>query len=596
MSSNSVQLADAHAGRPSSSASMPQPEKVDTSTSRQDDDGELERAPAGKKGIRFWLTFLSLLLATFEAALEQTALATALPTISTELSPDGGHGSDYSWYANIYMLASAAFIPWSGGLANIFGRKPIMLASLALFSLGSLVCALAKNPNTMMAGRGIQGAGGGIIFAIVEILLSDLVPLAERGVYQGAFSATWSIASAAGPLVGGAFAGFYWQGLFWINLPMSAVVALVVIFCVKLKAPEGSAREKFAKMDWIGNLIFIPAVSVLILGLVWGGTSYPWRSAQVIAPIVCGAIGLIVWFYVEAHWVKVPTVPFKALLNRTSLVGYITTFLHGIVAMGVYYYWPAYFQAAKAETTIISAVDILPVVLLVSPMAMLTGLSVNGWQVYKGQNIAGWILLTIGVGLLSLSTATTSKAGWVLLPMVSALGIGIGYAAPVFAVLAPLPPALAGQALAFQMLVRTLAMVLGITIGSTTLTNVLADKLPQAFLDLAGGASGAYDAITEIHGLEEPLKMQVRVAFAQGLRVVWLVMIPFAGVGFVVSLFMRNLTLAATVDDTFGMKEKKRSVDLERIDEAQRKAAVEENAQQLPIPMAEAVAVDQGTR
>ncbi|GAA5917745.1 hypothetical protein JCM6882_001311 [Rhodosporidiobolus microsporus] len=578
---------------------------------------DLADAPAGnKKGVRFWLIFLGLLLATFEAALEQTALATALPTMAADLSTGSSNEGDFSWIANVYMLTSAAFIPWAGGLCNLFGRRPIMLLALFLFTLGSIICAVAKDLNTMLAGRGIQGAGGGIIFVVVEVILSDIVPLAERGVYQGAFSATWSVASAAGPLVGGAFSSFNWRWLFWVNLPLSAAVTAVVMLFMKLKKPEGTWREKIEKMDWLGNFLFIPSMSVLILGLVWGGSSYPWRSAQVIAPIICGALGLLGWFFVEKHYVKYPTVPFAALMNRTSVVGFLTTGFHGVVAMAVYYMWPAYFQSAKADSTIASAVNFLPVVCIVSPMAMLTGLSINGWQHYKAQNIAGWILLTIGVGLLSLTTATTSKAGWVLLPMVSALGIGINYAAPVFAVLAPLAPALAGQGLAFQMLIRTFGNVLGIAIGSTVLSNVLGKELPQAFLDsIPRGAAGAYDAIPEIRHLEEPLKMQVQEGFASALRVVWLVMIPFAGIGFVISLFMHSLPLASTTDETFGVKESKRDASpsgrstrsrsrsrtdeldaLEKADEEQRAAGNGQkpnaNMQQVPLPAAEAVAAE----
>lgn len=202
--------------------------------------------------------------------------------------------------------------------------------------------------------------------------------------------------------------------------------------------------------------------------------------------------------------------------------------------------------------------------------------------------------------------------------MVSALGIGILYAASVFPILAPLPPSIAGQALSFQMLVRTFGNVLGISIGATTMTNVLAKKLPQAYLDtVPGGTAGAYSSIPLIRGLEEPLKMQVRDAFAQSLRVVWIVMIPFvrsalpscasqrvpthprltrsrppqAGLGFLVALLMKSLALNSTVDENFGVKAKKLdSVDsLERADREQL-ASTRENPQQLPLPMAEVTA------
>ncbi|GAA6050530.1 hypothetical protein JCM3770_005585 [Rhodotorula araucariae] len=553
-------------------------------------EGGLNAAPAprAKKSLRHWLIFVSLLLATFDAAVEQTAISTALPTIAADLN-----SSDYAWVANTFMIASAAVIPWSGGLAYIFGRRAVMYGGLGLFSVGSVICAVAHNMNTMLAGRGIQGAGGGIIFAAVEIILSDMVPLAERGVYQGAFSATWSVASATGPLLGGAFASFNWRWLFAANALLALPCFIITFLFMKLKGPEGEMRDKLRKMDWIGNLIFIPSISILILGIVWGGETHPWRSAPVIVTIVCGALGLVLWFYVEKHWVKYPTVPFDAMMNRTSLVGFLTTFLHGIAAMAVYYYWPAYFQSAKASTTIGSAIDFLPVVCIVSPTAMLTGIAISKFQTYRMLNFVGWVALTVGVGILTLTTATTSTAGWVLIPMVSALGIGILYASTVFPILAPLPPSIAGQALSFQMLVRTFGNVLGISIGATTMTNVLGKKLPQAYLDLVpGGRAGAYSSIPLIRGLEEPLKMQVREAFAESLKVVWIVMIPFAGLGFLISLFMKALPLNTTVDEAFGVREKKRDAvhQLEEADRAQADSAPRGNPHQLAMPMVEVAA------
>ncbi|GAA5952814.1 hypothetical protein JCM8115_002357 [Rhodotorula mucilaginosa] len=529
------------------------------------------------RGLRFWVIIAALLLATFEAAVEQTALSTALPTIAKDLDSD-----DPSWIANVFMIASAAAIPWSGGCAQIFGRKGVFLAGVGGFALGSIICAVAKTSTQMLAGRGIQGAGGGIIFAIVEIILSDMVPLAERGLYQGMFSAIWSIASACGPLLGGAFASFNYRLLFWINVPISFICALVCIFFMQLKGPEDNMREKLKKMDWLGNLIFIPSISVLILGLVWGGADYPWRSAHVIATIVCGAAGLVLWVVVEKRYVANPTVPFEAMMKKTCVIGLLTTGLHGIVAMAVLYCWPAYFQSAKAESVIRSSIDYLPVALLISPFAMGTGISVNILGTYKAQNIIGWVIITVGVGLLALTKETTSTVGWVLIPMIVAIGIGIDYAAPVYPVLAPLPPSIAGQALAFQMLVRTFGNVLGISVGLTAMTNMLGQKLPREYLDMVpNGVTGAYASIPMIPDLEEPLKLEVRRAFAQSLRVVWLVMIPIAGIGLLLSCFMESLPLTTETDETFGMKRQVAS-DAERDQEKQNLAIGDEPAPTLP--------------
>lgn len=201
------------------------------------------------------------------------------------------------------------------------------------------------------------------------------------------------------------------------------------------KRQQSCPRSPVLTIFRLGNLIFIPSISVLILGLVWGGADYPWRSARVIATIVCGAAGLVLWVVVEKRYVANPTVPFEAMMKKTCVIGLLTTGLHGIVAMAVLYCWPAYFQSAKAESVIRSSIDYLPVALLISPLAMGTGISVNVLGTYKAQNIIGWgtpkpavhlrkfaltydtyiVIITVGVGLLALMKETTSTVGWVLM-------------------------------------------------------------------------------------------------------------------------------------------------------------------------------------
>lgn len=222
----------------------------------------------------------------------------------------------------------------------------------------------------MLAGRAFQGAGSGIILSLVEIILADLVSLAERGAYQGAFGAVWALASATGPPIGGALASSNYRWLFYLNLPLTAVIIGVVAAFVNLKTPSGTIRSKLARMDWfvpmrrsrthaanlrddrLGNLIFIPSITLLIVGLLKGGQPDPWSSAGVIAPLIIGAVGLIAWYLVERYYVAHPTVPFELLMNRTTAIGYATTWLQGVSAMCLFYFWPVYFQAVKGASPV----------------------------------------------------------------------------------------------------------------------------------------------------------------------------------------------------------------------------------------------------
>ncbi|KAF7981925.1 hypothetical protein HWV62_30691 [Athelia sp. TMB] len=517
-----------------------------------------EKAP---KDFRFWMIFVCLLIATFLAALDLTAISTALPTIAGAL-----HSEDFAWIGNAYSITSTAFIPWAGGAAHIFGRRPILLLGLIFFFVGSAMCGASTTMSLMLAGRAIQGVGSGVILSLVEIVLADLVPLAERGAFQGGFGAVWALASATGPVIGGALAAANWHWLFYLNLPLTAIVIVIVGIFLNLRTPEeeGGWKAKVKRMDWLGNGIFIPSITLLILGLVWGGQTYPWSDAHVVAPLVIGAVGLVVWFFLEKYVVEHPTVPFALMTNATTFIGFATTFIQAIAALGLFFYWPVYFQAGKGVGTVKSAIDFFSVAFIVAPCAMLAGGTINATQVYKPQNVIAWVLMTLGPGLLSLVKIDSSKAMWVALPIPWSAGIGLLFAATTFPVLAPLPPSLAGQALAFLVFVRNFGNVLGITVGSTALTNTLAKKLPADFIaQLPGGVASAYSAIPSIGALAEPLQTQVRTAFAESTRVIWLVLVPFGGVGLLFAVFMRQIELETVTDETWGMAHREKKVEIE---------------------------------
>ncbi|THH02025.1 hypothetical protein EW026_g762 [Hermanssonia centrifuga] len=215
------------------------------------DDRSLEKATSVEerkgKGLKFWLIILSICVSLFLSAIELTAVSNALPTIIADL-----HGEDFVWIGSAYALASTAILPASGGLAEIFGRRSTMLSSLTLFAIGSAICGAARNMNMLIAARAVQGMGGGGILSLSSIIISDLVPLEERGVYNGLIGLTWGCATAIGPLLGGALAqNGLWRWLFYLNLPIAAIAALLVVTCLHLRTPTGTVREKLGRIDWI---------------------------------------------------------------------------------------------------------------------------------------------------------------------------------------------------------------------------------------------------------------------------------------------------------------------------------------------------------
>lgn len=160
------------------------------------------------------------------------------------------HSPDFAWVANSYSITSTAIVPWAGGLSDSFGRRRIMLVGLVSFFIGSALCGAAKSMAVMITGRSFQGLGSGVILVLVEIILADLVALKDRGIYASLFGAVWSISSAIGPVIGGSLAQSNWRWLFYLNLPIVAIVVLVVVIFLNLKKPEGDLRDKLGKMDW----------------------------------------------------------------------------------------------------------------------------------------------------------------------------------------------------------------------------------------------------------------------------------------------------------------------------------------------------------
>lgn len=278
----------------------------------------------------------------------------AVPTIAEDLRAD-----NFSWIASSYALSSTVFIPIFAGLAEVFGRKPVLLSAIALFAIGSTVCGAATNMSMMIAGRTVAGIGGGGILASVEIVVADLVPLAERGLYFGLLGLVWAISSAIGPVMGGLLAVRQWRWLFYLNLPIAGLALGLVLVFMNLRIPSGTLQDKLGRIDWLGNSLFLLASTSIILGLTFGGDMFPWKSAATLVPLVGGFALLLAFFWVEKNFVENPIVPFVLLSNRTTVIGYIETLLHGLVSIGVIYFAPIYMQM-RGHDAIQSGIDLFP--------------------------------------------------------------------------------------------------------------------------------------------------------------------------------------------------------------------------------------------
>ncbi|KAJ7124420.1 iron permease [Mycena epipterygia] len=517
-------------------------------------DAEAARPP--RKTRAFWMSFLAIMVSTFLSALDQTAVGTALPTIATALNDTKG---DYIWIASAYAMSSTAFIPLSGSLANAFGRRLSCPAFSPFPYLPAALAGASQHMSMMIGARAVQGIGGGGILALTQILMADLVPLAERGLYQGIIGVVWAVASSIGPPIGGALSStenkMLWRWLFYLNLPLTCLAFSLVLIYLSVRQPEGSIRSKLAQVDWVGNLIAVIGTVLAIIGMTWGGIRYPWSSVQVIAPVILGLFFLCAFVVYEVKVARRPTIPVDVVSNRTSLSGLLTTAAHSIVSIFIYYL-PVLFQACFGASPIRSAVDYLPGSLVGPPFAFLCGTIVTLSKKYRPVNWIGWITTIVAFGLFSTITEDSVVWKWVGYQVLGAAGLGMLFSAPIFPILAPLPKTRAASALALFSFIRAFFQTWGITISSTILQNMLRNKLPPAFIaQFPPGFEIAYAAIPAIRELEDPLQKDVQRAFAESMAVIWQTMIGVSGVGLVLSFFMEEVPMGTTVDENYALQE-----------------------------------------
>ncbi|OSX62647.1 hypothetical protein POSPLADRAFT_1141525 [Postia placenta MAD-698-R-SB12] len=507
-----------------------------------------------RRGFAFWMVFVGNLVVDLLSALDLTAVSTALPTIVEHL-----HGTDFIWAGSAYTIASTAILPTVGGLVSVFGRKPVLLTFVVIFAVGSALCGGARSMNMFIAGRVVQGLGGGGCISVTEIIYADLVPLPERGKFLGITASVWALACAIGPPIGGALANSgAWRWLFFLNLPLCGIALALVTAFLNVHIPKASFMDKISGMDWLGLFIIISSTMSIMIALTWAGIRYTWVSVHVLVPLCLGAVGLIVFFVLDVFWIRDPTIPPFVLNNRTTLSGYLGTFFHGIASMAVIFYLPVYFQASKADSPVQSGVELFGLAFVISPVAIFTGASVQIFHRYRPQNYVGWMLTMVGFGLLSTLEVDSSKGKYIGYQVITGIGLGIIWIGTQFPILAPLPFSNNAHALAFFTFIRCFAQVWGTVIGGAILQNVLRERLPATFVStLPSGTQLAYSIIPEIRYLPLSLKAEVQAAFAQSTAIIWRVMIGVSGLGLLSCLLMREIAMRTSMDEQWGLQEHK---------------------------------------
>ncbi|MFB7826778.1 MDR family MFS transporter [Streptomyces hydrogenans] len=489
----------------------------------------------------------ALLLGMLLAALDQTIVSTALPTIVSEL----GGMEHLSWVVTAYMLASTAATPLWGKLGDQYGRKKLFQAAIVIFLIGSALCGIAQNMPQLIGFRALQGLGGGGLMVLSMAIVGDLVSPRERGKYQGLFGAVFGATSVLGPLLGGFFTEqLTWRWVFYINLPIG-VVALFVIAAV-LHIPVRSTRHT---IDYLGTFLIASVATCLVLVASLGGTTWAWDSPQIIGTALLGAV-LLVWFVRVERRAAEPVLPLKLFRIRTFTLVSVISFVVGFAMFGAMTYLPTFLQIVQGVSPTMSGVHMLPMVVGMLLTSTASGQIVSRTGRWKVFPVTGTAVTALGLLLLHRLTETSST--WEMSAYFFVFGAGLGLVMQVLVLVVQNAVGYEdlGVATSGATFFRSIGASFGVAVFGTVFTSRLTHKLEDVFAQAAragtelppgtGPAQVAADP-RAIGRLPAELRPEVLHAYATSITDVFLYAAPVVLVAFVVAWFLKEDPLRASV-------------------------------------------------
>ncbi|KAF5389690.1 hypothetical protein D9757_006024 [Collybiopsis confluens] len=437
------------------------------------------------------MVFLALSLCVVVSALDSVIVATALSTVAAAFNA----GSVISWVPSAYLMTSTAFQPLYGRFSDIFGRKSAMCIAMALYMIGNLIAGFSKTIIQIIVFRGIAGAGGGGIIGMMQIIISDIISLRERGKYQGIIGGVVALGYTIGPVIGGVLAEkVSWRWCFWITLPLSLAATVVVVAVLPLKPVEGDMRKKLLVVDYLGAILTLIGCTLIMLPLIWGGVTFPWASAVVLAPLCSGFLVFLIFCIWEWKGARLPIVPMHIFKHSTVSGVFIVMF--------VKYGYPVqtttlavtndFFQVALAYSPIHAGLFLIPLLIGQMVSSWVAGMTITRTGRYRTIVYSGFGILAIACGCISIFTENTPKAAMVIIMILAGTGSGMTLQTTTVAVQASVSRKDMSVVTAFRNFIRMLGGAFSLSIASSILNNSM-----EAKMTALGLSSSAISAIVD---------------------------------------------------------------------------------------------------
>ncbi|ODN70886.1 MDR family MFS transporter [Methylobrevis pamukkalensis] len=473
-----------------------------------------EQAPPVAEEDRRLIVFGALLVMML-AALDQTIVAPALPTIGASL----GHPEWLSWVISAYFLTATAVTPLYGKLADIKGRRLVLFVAIGIFVVGSVLCAAAPNMALLVVGRAVQGLGGGGLIALAQTIIADVVPPRERPRYMVYITAVWALASIAGPVVGGLFAQHvHWSLIFWVNLPLAAVA----VFATNRTLKKLPIQRRDHRLDVGGAVLVVTATVALLLALTWGGTRFAWLSAPIVT-LIGGSLLLFAAFARHLGKTPEPLIPLHVLANPVVAMATAAVFFSMVSFVGLSVYLPLYMEMLHGLNAGEAGIALVAFMIGTVTGANTAGRYMARIRHYRRLAVGGSVLAVCALGAMAATAADASF--WAMEVMTFVAGAGIGTLFPV-------------ATICVQNAVEP--KDLGVATGTLSFMRALGSAIGVAALGAVLLGHGVVEAIGEGAGVSQAAE---RTAAGAAFTTLFLAAVASQLLGLCFLLMMRELPL-----------------------------------------------------